>query len=49
MIKWVWIISHARDGHPRLNVVDSLEKAEAEIKRYRGLGWDPVYEKVLVR
>lgn len=48
MVGYVWIIADYKSGR-RLNVVDSREKAEYEVTRYRGLGFDPAYEKVVVR
>lgn len=46
--RYVWLIFDYQTGR-RLNIVDSQEKADYEITRYRGQGYDPTYEMVIVR
>jgi len=46
--RYVWLIFDYQTGR-LLNIVDSQEKADHEITRYKGHGYDPTYERVIVR
>lgn len=43
-----WVVWDYPTGQ-RLNIVDTQDKADYEITRYRGQGYDPTYEMVIVR